>query len=129
VAQKSKNKRFIKRLKNKYRLIVMNDGTLQERVSIVLKPMNVFILFSVLVVVFTTFIVLLLFYTPLKEYIPGFDKTDYLRMQLQQDARIDSLERVNNPSADKWKDMQMILDGKFDATDTAKPTQPAAAGQ
>jgi hypothetical protein len=85
--------------------------------------MNVFILFSVLVVVFTTFIIVLLFYTPLKEYIPGFDKTDYLRMQLQQDARIDSLERVNNQSADKWKNMQMILDGKFDAADTAKPPQ------
>ncbi|MGV3596372.1 MAG: hypothetical protein ACO1PI_00815 [Bacteroidota bacterium] len=120
---KGKNKRFIRRLKNKYRLIIMNDGTLQERASIVLKPMNVFILFSMLLVVFTTLIVLLLFYTPLKEYIPGFDKTDYLRMQMEQEARIDSLERANNRCYEKWQNMEKVLEGRFERADSIKPTQ------
>jgi hypothetical protein len=102
----------------------MNDETLQERASIVLKPMNVFILFSVLLVIFTTFIVLVLFYTPLKEYVPGFDKTDYLRIKLEQDTRLDSLEKVNRQYFDKWKTIDKIIDGKFDASDTFEVKRP-----
>lgn len=123
---KGKNKKFIKKLKNKYRLIVVNDETLHESASVVLKPMNVFVLFSVLLVVFTTIIVMLLFYTPLKEYIPGFDKTDYMRIKLQQDARLDSLERVNSQYYDKWETIDKILNDKLDGVDTA---QSSTAGQ
>lgn len=119
-----RKKKFIKRLRNRYRLIVMNDETLQERASVVLKPMNVFILFSVLLVIFTTFIVLVLFYTPLKEYVPGFDKTDYLRIKLEQDARLDSLEKVNRQYFDKWKTIDKIIEGKFDAADTFEVKKP-----
>jgi hypothetical protein len=106
---KSKKKKFIKRLKNKYRLIVVNDETLHESASVVLKPLNVFILFSTFAVIFTTLIVLLLFYTPLKEYVPGFDKTDYIKMKLEQDAKFDSLERVNKQYFEKWKTIDKIL--------------------
>ncbi len=115
---KSKEKRFIKRLKNKYRLIVVNDETLNESASIVLKPLNVLLVFSSLVVVFTTFIVLLLFYTPLKEYVPGFDKTDYLRMKLEQDEKFDSLERVNTQYFEKWKTIDKILKNEFEDIDS-----------
>ncbi len=106
---KSKKRKFIKRLKNKYRLIVVNDETLNESASVVLKPLNVFILFSTFAVIFTTLIVLLLFYTPLKEYVPGFDKTDYIKMKLEQDAKFDSLERVNKQYFEKWKTIDKIL--------------------
>lgn len=102
----------------------MNDETLQERASVVLKPLNVFMLFSVLVVIFTTLIVLLLFYTPLKEYVPGFDKTDYLRIKLEQDARLDSLEKVNRQYFDKWKTIDKIIEGKFEAADTFDVKKP-----
>lgn len=105
---------------------MVNDETLHESASVVLKPMNVFVLFSVLLVVFTTIIVMLLFYTPLKEYIPGFDKTDYMRIKLQQDARLDSLERVNSQYYDKWETIDKILNDKLDGVDTA---QNSTAGQ
>lgn len=122
--EQGRKRKFIKRLRNRYRLIVMNDETLQERASVVLKPLNVFILFSVLVVIFTTLIVLLLFYTPLKEYVPGFDKTDYLRIKLEQDARLDSLEKVNRQYFDKWKTIDKIIEGKFEAADTFDVKKP-----
>lgn len=102
----------------------MNDETLQERASIVLKPLNVFILISVVIVVFTTVIVLLLFYTPLKEYIPGFDKTDYIRIKLEQDRRIDSLARINRQYFEKWQEIDRIIDGKIGPVDsTAAPAK------
>lgn len=119
---KGKNKKFIKRLKNKYRLIVVNDETLHESASVVLKPLNVFILFSMLAVVFTTAIVLLLFYTPLKEYIPGFDKTDYIRIKLQQDAKFDSLQRVNQQYFEKWQTIDKILKDDLEGIDPEDTT-------
>ncbi len=115
---KSKNKKFIKRLKNKYRLIVVNDETLNESASVVLKPLNVFILFSMLAVVFTTVVVLVLFYTPLKQYVPGFDNTDYLRIKLEQDAKFDSLKRVNKQYFEKWETIDKILKDDLDGIET-----------
>lgn len=123
--EKSKKKKFIKRLKNKYRLIVVNDKTLNESASVILKPLNVFILFSSLAVVFTTLIVVLLFYTSLKEYVPGFDKTDYLRMKLKQDEKFDSLERVNKQYFEKWKTIDKILKGDLDGIDPRDSLPPA----
>lgn len=96
----------------------MNDETLQERASIVLKPMNVFILISMVVVVFTTAIVLLFFYTPLKYYIPGYDNTGIMRQKIQQDMRIDSLERINRQYFEKWKAIDKIVEGNFEASDS-----------
>ena len=67
---------FFRKLKNKYRLVILNDGTFEERVVIKITPL--FVLSTALVVslvlVFTTF--LLFSFTPLKEYVPGKTKME-----------------------------------------------------
>lgn len=103
---------------------MVNDETLNESASVVLKPLNVFILFSMLAVIFTTAVVLLLFYTPLKEYVPGFDNTDYIRMKLEQDAKFDSLKRVNQQYFEKWETIDKILKDDLDAMDTTTTSKP-----
>ena len=68
--------RFFRKLKNKYRLVILNDGTFEERVVIKITPLLVLsVLFLVsLILIFTTF--LLFSFTPLKEYVPGKTKLE-----------------------------------------------------
>ncbi len=70
--EKKKRKTFFKKLKNKYRLVILNADTFEEKVSIRLSRLNVFVIIvaaSVLLVIATTYIIA---FTPLKEFIPGY---------------------------------------------------------
>lgn len=70
---------LMEKLRDKYRLVVMNDETFEEVTSLKLSPLTVYVFFSSLVVGTAIFVTLLIVYTPLKRYIPGYG--DYNRDQ------------------------------------------------
>jgi murein DD-endopeptidase MepM/ murein hydrolase activator NlpD len=70
--EKNKKKSFFQRLKSKYRLVILNADTFEEKIAFQLSRLNVFIVIvtaSVLLVIVTTYIIA---FTPLKEFIPGY---------------------------------------------------------
>ncbi len=72
---KNKQRKFRKKLTDKYRLVILNEDTFEERFSIKLSRLNVFVssgLFSIILIVGT---ILLIAFTPIKEYIPGYSST------------------------------------------------------
>lgn len=84
---------FFQKLHDKYRLVLMNDDTLEEKLSFRLTRFNVFIFFgtaSILLVVATIYLIA---FTPLREYVPGY--ADFNTRQVLRDLmlRTDSLER------------------------------------
>ena len=104
----------LKRLRNRYRLVVMNDDTYEEVVTFKLSRLSVYILLSTIFVLLTSFTVALIVFTPLKLYIPGYGDKNSAREMRQLKMRTDSLE-----SAMKYKDqylsqLQSVLQG--DAT-------------
>jgi len=60
-----------KRLRNRYRLVVMNDDTYEEVVTFKLSRFSVYVLMSTIFVVLIGLTVALIVFTPLKYYIPG----------------------------------------------------------
>lgn len=82
---------FLRKLKNKYRLVILNDGTFEERVVIKITPLLVLSMAFVvsLVLVFTTF--LLFSFTPLKEYVPGKTKLETHKELVKMATKVDSL--------------------------------------
>ena len=74
--KKTKKKGKLKqKLTDKYRLVVLNEDTFEERFSLKLSRLNVFVLsgiFSILLIAITT---VLIAFTPIKEYIPGYSST------------------------------------------------------
>jgi len=91
---KKKNKvSFFKKLRHKYRLIIYNDNTFEEVFYVRLSRLNVFILtgiFSLLLIFLNTLIIA---YTPLKEFIPGYPSSETMR-QIQKNAiLVEDLER------------------------------------
>ncbi len=60
------------RMKHTYRLIIMNNDTFEEKGSYKLTLLNVYIFVSTIFVVVFIMIFLLVAYTPLRKYIPGY---------------------------------------------------------
>ena len=74
----------LKRLRNRYRLVVMNDDTYEEVATFKLSRLSVYIMLSTIFVLLVGLTVALIVFTPLKYYIPGAS-TDYKSaMELRQ---------------------------------------------
>ena len=92
MAEEKQKKRIIKKLRLKYRLVVLDDNTFGEKWSFRLSPMNVFVAFgiiSLLLILGTTFIIA---YTPLKEFIPGYPDGSEKQAAIDNRVKVDSLE-------------------------------------
>lgn len=92
--EENKNKHFIKRLKNRYRLVIINDKTFEDKISFSLTPLNLFVGFSSFIVFFATIIITLIVFTPLKEFIPGYTDTKTKKGVALLIKKTDSLERA-----------------------------------
>lgn len=89
--EKKKRFEFLNQLKNKYRLVIMNDDTFEEKASFVLSPRSVF----VFVVSSTLFLIIgvtyLIAFTSLREYIPGYADVNMRRNVVKLSYKTDSL--------------------------------------
>ena len=80
------------KLTDKYRLVVLNEDTFEERFSLKLSRLNVFVLsgvFSILLIAATT---VLIAFTPIKEYIPGYSSTKLKADAVKATFTADSLK-------------------------------------
>ena len=103
--------RFFKKLKNKYRLVILNDGTFEERFLVKITPLLVF---SVLLVIsfFLIFSTFLLFsYTPLKEYVPGKTTLKTRKELIKMSSKVDSLSSEIKGSDLYVNNLKVILNG------------------
>lgn len=93
VERKEKRKRAIRKLWSKYRLLLINDNTFKESFSIRLTPVNVVLLLLSLLGFTAAITVLLVVFTPLKQYIPGYADADVRVNSYHAAMLADSLQR------------------------------------
>lgn len=114
----------LKRLRNRYRLVVMNDDTYEEVVTFKLSRLSVYVGLSTIFVVLVGLTVALIVFTPLKYYIPGYDDLkvgrDYRRMKY----RVDSLEKEVNFQAGYIENIRKVLRGDAASLDTSQLQVP-----
>jgi len=92
----------LKRLRNRYRLVVMNDDTYEEVVTFKLSRLSVYIMLSTIFVLLVGLTVALIVFTPLKYYIPGYDDLkigrEYRQLKYKSDdmaKKLSDLEQYN----------------------------------
>ena len=73
---KTKKEKLRQKLTDKYRLVVLNENTFEERFSLKLSRLNVFVLGGLFSIILFTLTILFIGYTPIKEYIPGYSSTN-----------------------------------------------------
>lgn len=96
MANKKNNKsKFRQKLTEKYRMVILNEKTFEERFALKLSRLNVFILGGLFSVILIAGTIILIAFTPIKEYIPGYDSTKLKLEAAQLTFQTDSLkERV-----------------------------------
>lgn len=83
----------LKRLRNRYRLVIMNDDTYEEVTNFRLSRMSVYVILCTIFVVLVGLTVALMVFTPLKYYIPGYGNAQAGREYRQLKYVTDSLEK------------------------------------
>ena len=115
-----KEKSLKSKLTSKYRMVILNDDNFEEKLSLKLTRLNVFIfggLFSILLVVGTIYLIA---FTPLREYIPGYTSTKFKRQTNKLLIKLDSLERQSAITDQKIKKLLPILRGEEDVEEYYK---------
>src|ERR1700712_38830 len=84
----------LKRLHNRYRLVIMNDDTYEEVVTFKLTRLSVYIGMSTVFVLLIGFTVAMLSFTNLKYLIPGYGTQSNLTELRTLKMQTDSLEQV-----------------------------------
>jgi len=128
MAKKEKRtKKIKKKLLNKYRLVVLNENTFEERFSFKLNRLNVFVfstIFTVLLIAITT---LFIAFTPLREYIPGYSSTKLKKKATLLRYKTDSLQRIININEQYLASIQKVLTGDLKTVDFNKDSIVEAA--
>ena len=112
----SKKRKFRQKITNKFRLVVLNEDTFEERLSFKLTILNIFVLgglFSIVLVVLTS---VLIAYTPLKEYIPGYSSTQLKKKASKLIFEADSLKNRLRILENYTSAILPILKGEIPAT-------------
>ncbi len=113
MSEKKPKKKLIKKLKHKYRLVVLNDDSFQEELSFKLSPMNVIVALAstiVVVVLLTSFILL---YTPVKNYLPGSSYEEVLSNISDLKEKADSLNYQFEVNELYYKNLEAIVNGEI----------------
>ncbi len=104
-------KNIRKKLLNKYRLVVLNEDTFEERFSFKLNRLNVFVFSSVLAVFLIAFTTLLIAFTPLREYIPGYSSSSLKKKAADLTFKTDSLQQVITVNEQYLASIRQVLTG------------------
>jgi len=108
----------LQRLRNRYRLVVMNEDTYEEVVAFKLSRISVYIALSVLFVVLVGLTVALIAFTPLKLYIPGFGDARQAKEFQGLKLKADSIERSLIYKQQYIDNIQKVLKGDVVKQDT-----------
>ena len=109
-----KKKKFFDRLLIKNRLVILNEDTFEEIFSFKLNIMSVFVSLSLSAILLISLTTVLIAFTPLREFIPGYSSS-----QLKRDATVlalksDSLTIALKKNEAYIKSIQKVLNGDLE---------------
>ncbi|NNK88877.1 MAG: M23 family metallopeptidase [Flavobacteriaceae bacterium] len=115
--KRSEKKHLKKKLLHKYRLVILNEDTFEERFAIKLTRLNVFVIVSLTGVFLVIGTILLIAFTPLREYIPGYSSTALKKQATELNFKTDSLQQVIVMNERYYESIRKILTGEITAVE------------
>jgi lipoprotein NlpD len=88
--KKNQKRSFWQRMRNRYRVSVINEATLAERWHVHLSASLVIVLLALLFLLTMGVFSLVILYTPVKNYLPGYSE-DIRKQLMIESARVDSI--------------------------------------
>lgn len=113
--KKATGKKSLKqRLLHKYRLVVLNEETFEERLSFKLTKLNLFVLVSLSAILLVAGTTLLIAFTPLREYIPGYSSTALRKRAAELVIKTDSLQNELSNYSLYLGSVRQVLTGELE---------------
>lgn len=109
---KKQTKKLTKKLLHKYRLVILNEDTFEERLSFKLTRLNVFVLLSISTIFLIVLTAFLIAFTPLREYIPGYSSTALKKQAIELSYKTDSLQQVIEVNERYFSSIKKVLYGE-----------------
>jgi len=125
--KENRSKKIKHKLLNKYRLVVLNEDTFEERFTFKLNRLNVFvftIIASLILIATTTFIIA---FTPLREYIPGYSSVTLNKKASKLAYKTYSLQQVIYINEQYLNSIKKVLTGDVKTVDFNKDSIIEAA--
>ncbi|MGY8919144.1 MAG: M23 family metallopeptidase [Flavobacteriales bacterium] len=112
--KKEDKKFFLTKLLEKYRLVLLNDSTYEEKISFKISRLNVFtyLLALMFFIILTTSAIL--FFTPIREYIPGYSSVDLQRQANSLSYKTDSLQQIVYLNDQYINSLKKVLTGDLE---------------
>lgn len=107
-----KRKILLNKLKHKYRLVFFNDNTFEEVWHLRLSLFNVLSVIGTVSIFMTTLVILLIAFTPLREFIPGYPSKDLRREIILNALRLDSLSNSLRIMTQYNENLKAIISGE-----------------
>ena len=91
--ESSKKKNVKKKESKNYRLVIQEEKTYKEKFNLKLSKSNVFLIGTFVSLIIISITASIIFFTPVREYIPGYDTT---KMRLQAINNLEKLDSLIN---------------------------------
>ncbi len=125
--QNTQRKKLARKLLHKYRLVILNEDTFEERFAIKLTRLNVFVMGSLTAIFLIIGTILLIAFTPLKEYIPGYSSTSLKKQATDLSYKTDSLQQVMALNSKYYESIKRVLTGDVKSVEFNKDSIIKAA--
>lgn len=114
----SKKKKFKQKLLSKYRLVILNDNTFEEKISFNLSRLNVFVFAGFSIIALIALTTVLIAFTPLREYIPGYSSTALKKRAYMLTHKTDSLTTALEVNKKQLLSIRRVLTGNVFSEDS-----------
>lgn len=110
----SKKKKFWRRLLIKNRLVILNEDTFEEIFSFKLNIMSVFVTLTLGAIILISLTTVLIAFTPLREFIPGYSSSKLKRDATVLALKSDSLAKALKKNEAYIQSIQKVLNGDLE---------------
>ena len=107
-----KNKSFLKKWRFRYRFVILNSESFEEYLSFNISKLNLFVLACVAITFLTVSTAVVIAYSPLKEYIPGYTTTEIRRQVVALNLLSDSLNNELSNQEIYLENIKNIIAGR-----------------
>lgn len=113
--KKQSSSRLYSRLRNRYKLVLLNIDTFEERFSLLLTPLNVIVLLGTLIFTITVIAFTLLGWTPLRYYLPDYaEEIRVKKLAVEAALKADSMEIALAQRNAYIQNIRMLIEGRID---------------
>ena len=112
VKNKKQKKNSINKLTRSYKVVVSSEDTFEERLSFSTNKFNVFLVLSLYSTILIAFTISVVFFTQIREMVPGYSSSDLLTQAIYLTKKTDSLENELELNNTFYKSIENVLSGK-----------------